>query len=129
MNLCFVIFSFFYMPLYSKEIHIPGYNFCGPGTKFINRTKNGDKPINLLDTCCYQHDKRFIKNNYTFSKESDIQFIECSNHVYKTTSDKKEKKWAYLAVQGFKLKLFYLLKLKRLENKAFYLLKLKKIRR
>ena len=119
MKLIFILFSCFFIPVYSKEIHIPGYNYCGPGTKFINRSKNGDKPINSLDLCCYKHDETYIKNNYTFSKESDIQFIECSKNVFRTTSDKKEKKWAYLAVQSFKLKLFYLLKIKRLENRTY----------
>jgi hypothetical protein len=119
MKLFFRLLSFFFIHVYSKEIHIPGYNYCGPGTKFTNRTKNGDKPINSLDICCYKHDETYIKNNYTFSKESDIQFIKCSNNVYKTTSDKEEKLWAYLAVQSFKLKLFYLLKIKRLENKMY----------
>ena len=101
-----------------KEIHIPGYNYCGPGTEFINRTKRGDKPINSLDLCCYKHDETYIKNNYTFSKESDKQFIRCSKKVFKTTSDKKEKKWAFLAVHSFRLKLFYLLKIRRFEKKV-----------
>ena len=119
MKLFFVFLFVFYLPVYSKEIHIPGYNYCGPGTKFINRSKNGDEPINSLDLCCYNHDETYIKNNYTFSKDSDIEFIKCSKNVYKTTSDKKEKKWAYLAVQTFKLKLFYLLKIKRLGNRTY----------
>jgi hypothetical protein len=104
------------MKITGKEIHIPGYNYCGPGTEFINRTKNGDKPINSLDLCCYKHDETYIKNNYTFSKESDIEFIQCSKNVFQTTFEKKEKKWAYLAVQSFKFKLFYLLKIKKLEH-------------
>ena len=119
MKLIFILFSCFFIPVYSKEIHIPGYNYCGPGTKFINRSKNGDKPINSLDLCCYKHDETYIKNNYTFSKESDIQFIKCSKNVFRTTSDKKEKKWAYLALQSFKLKLFYLLKIKRVKNTMY----------
>jgi len=29
------------------EAHLPGYNFCGPGTKLQNRVDNGDQGINL----------------------------------------------------------------------------------
>lgn len=38
------------------EAHIPGYNFCGPGTKLAKRLARGDKPINLLDLSCKNHD-------------------------------------------------------------------------
>ena len=111
----FILFSVFFIKVYSKEIHIPRYNYCGPGTEFINRRKSGDKPINSLDLCCFKHDETYINNNYTFSKESDKQFIRCSKNVFKITSDKNEKKWAFLAVHTFRLKLFYLAFLKVLK--------------
>tara|TARA_A100001015_G_scaffold308980_1_gene407557 strand:+ start:235 stop:597 length:363 start_codon:yes stop_codon:yes gene_type:complete len=115
----FILFSVFLIQVYSKEIHIPGYNYCGPGTNFINKTKNKITPINSLDLCCFKHDETYINNNYTFSKESDKEFIRCSKNVFKTTSDKKEKKWAFLAIYAFRVKLFYLLKIKRLENRTY----------
>ena len=31
------------------ELHVPGYNYCGPGTKLEKRLKRGDKGINPLD--------------------------------------------------------------------------------
>ena len=49
MKLFLVLCSVFFMKVSGKEIHIPGYNYCGPGTEFINRTKNRDKPINSLE--------------------------------------------------------------------------------
>jgi len=38
------------------EYHLPGYNFCGPGTELKKRLARGDKPINDLDAACMIHD-------------------------------------------------------------------------
>lgn len=38
------------------ELHVPGYNFCGPGTRLEQRLGRGDKGINPLDEQCKQHD-------------------------------------------------------------------------
>ncbi|KAJ8964117.1 hypothetical protein NQ314_005113 [Rhamnusium bicolor] len=34
------------------ELHIPGYRFCGPGTKLQKRLDRGDQGNNLLDEAC-----------------------------------------------------------------------------
>lgn len=38
------------------EMHIPGYQYCGPGTKLQKRLNRGDPGINPLDQACKQHD-------------------------------------------------------------------------
>lgn len=38
------------------ELHIPGYSFCGPGTKLQKRLARGDQGINPLDEACKEHD-------------------------------------------------------------------------
>jgi coat protein VP1 len=38
------------------ELHIPTYNFCGPGTKLHKRLARGDKGVNPLDEACREHD-------------------------------------------------------------------------
>lgn len=38
------------------EIHIPGYQYCGPGTQLEKRLARGDPGINQLDRACKQHD-------------------------------------------------------------------------
>lgn len=43
------------------ELHIPGYNFCGPGTKLKKRLARGDKGINPLDEACKLHDIAYSK--------------------------------------------------------------------
>lgn len=38
------------------EMHLPGYNYAGPGTKLKDRLLKGDKPINKLDAAAQKHD-------------------------------------------------------------------------
>lgn len=38
------------------ELHIPGYKFCGPGTRLSKRLARGDVGINPLDEACKSHD-------------------------------------------------------------------------
>lgn len=38
------------------EFHIPGYQFCGPGTNLEKRLARGDSGINPLDALCKEHD-------------------------------------------------------------------------
>lgn len=38
------------------EIHIPGYQYCGPGTQLEKRLARGDPGINKLDQACKRHD-------------------------------------------------------------------------
>lgn len=44
------------------ELHIPGYQYCGPGTKLAKRLARGDSGINPLDEACKQHDIAYSKN-------------------------------------------------------------------
>lgn len=38
------------------ELHIPRYQYCGPGTNLKKRMERGDPGINPLDAACKQHD-------------------------------------------------------------------------
>ena len=44
------------------ELHIPGYRFCGPGTKLKKRLARGDVGVNKLDEACREHDIAYSKN-------------------------------------------------------------------
>ena len=44
------------------ELHLPGYNYCGPGTKLKARLTRGDRPINQLDAACKEHDIAYSQN-------------------------------------------------------------------
>lgn len=43
------------------EAHLPGYRYCGPGTKLSKRLARGDKGINQLDEACKLHDIEYSK--------------------------------------------------------------------
>lgn len=43
------------------ELHIPGYQYCGPGTKLSKRLKRGDPGVNKLDQACKEHDIAYSK--------------------------------------------------------------------
>lgn len=46
-----------YVPPYdSGERHLPGLNYCGPGTNVTRRLLEGVKPVNDLDAACLMHD-------------------------------------------------------------------------
>lgn len=44
------------------ELHLPGYQYCGPGTKLEKRLARGDPGINPLDAACKEHDIAYSKN-------------------------------------------------------------------
>ena len=58
------------------EMHLPGHNFTGPGTK-LNKRLNPDltpkkwsKPINRVDKAAYHHDLCYLKNNDTATRNT-----------------------------------------------------------
>lgn len=48
------------------ELHLPGYKFCGPGTKLVKRLARGDKGVNGLDEACKEHD-------IAYDREKDLE--------------------------------------------------------
>ncbi|KYQ58515.1 hypothetical protein ALC60_02489 [Trachymyrmex zeteki] len=45
------------------ELHISGYQFCGPGTRLTKRLARGDTGINPLDAACREHDIAYSRSN------------------------------------------------------------------
>lgn len=45
------------------ELHLPGYKFCGPGTKLKKRLARGDVGVNSLDNACREHDIAYHKSS------------------------------------------------------------------
>ena len=45
------------------SLHVPGYNYCGPGTKL-----RGQPAVNKLDEYCKQHDIFYSKNTDTAAR-------------------------------------------------------------
>jgi len=49
------------------ELHIPGYRYCGTGTRLKERLARGDQPINPLDKCM-EHDKIYAEHRADIAK-------------------------------------------------------------
>jgi hypothetical protein len=88
------------------EAHIPGYQFCAPGTKLKERLARGDKGVNLLDSDCRTHDIAYENsNNLDIRHKADKLLEEQAWKRVKTSdSSKKEKLAAYAVVNAMKAK-------------------------
>lgn len=59
------------------ELHLPGYQYCGPGTKLSERLARGDPGINPLDRACKEHDIAYSKSkDITTRNQADLQLAE-----------------------------------------------------
>ncbi|EFN84316.1 hypothetical protein EAI_15919, partial [Harpegnathos saltator] len=45
------------------ELHIPGYQFCGSGTRLAKRLARCDRGVNSLDAACHEHDITYSRSN------------------------------------------------------------------
>ena len=108
------------------EMHLPGHNFTGPGTK-LNKRLNKDltpkawsKPINRIDQAAYNHDVCYLKNNDTKTRNNvcDKNMLEEMENIYKPSlrermerglvssliGTKKRFGWGVTANTGYKKK-------------------------
>lgn len=77
------------------ELHLPGYNYCGPGTKLKERLLRGDRGINKLDEACMQHDIAYSKySDLTQRHKADIELINMAKQRIKSANASKGEKLA-----------------------------------
>ena len=57
------------------ELHIPGYQYCGPGTRLQKRLSRGDPGINPLDSACKEHDIAYSQNREDIEKRNTADRI------------------------------------------------------
>lgn len=90
------------------ELHLPGYNYCGPGTKLQERIKRGDKGINGLDTACMQHDIAYDKYSSLADRHTaDLELYKMAKQRMKDKSAGKGEKlasWLVSKVMKSKIK-------------------------
>ena len=48
------------------DLHVPGYQFCGPGTRLLKRLARGYECVNPLDAACRNHD-------IAYSRRKDLE--------------------------------------------------------
>ena len=75
------------------EMHLPGHNFTGPGTKLKKRLnpdltpKKWSKPINHVDKAAYHHDVCYLKNDDTATRNAvcDKNMLKELESIYNPT--------------------------------------------
>jgi hypothetical protein len=81
------------------ELHIPGYNYCGPGTKLQKRLERGDRGINKLDDACKIHDIAYSKFKDTeHRRQADKELTERAWQRFKAPDASLSEKAAAWAV-------------------------------
>jgi len=76
------------------------YSYCGPGTKYKQRNRDGYKGINELDRMCKLHDQFYNENTDTASRNiSDEALAHRANEIANSPGfDEEQKRFArYIA--------------------------------
>lgn len=77
------------------ELHLPGYNYCGPGTKLHKRLLRGDKGVNALDNACMYHDIAYDKHSNIKDRHSaDLELYKMAKQRLKSKDAGKGEKLA-----------------------------------
>jgi hypothetical protein len=92
-----------YVPPYDRrEKHLPGYNFCGPGTDVARRLRNGVRPVNGLDRASLEHDRHteprgpyLSKGKGPLLRAADKELLRRARRLLYTPG---EDRWACIAV-------------------------------
>jgi len=66
----------------SFELHIPGYQFCSPGTHLEKRLTRGDRGINSLYAACREHD-------IVYSHSNDLAERHVADNILATKASKR----------------------------------------
>lgn len=88
------------------ELHLPGYQYCGPGTKLEQRLRRGDPGINKLDQACKQHDIAYSQFSDTVNRaKADKELAERAwQRVWAKDSGYGEKAAAWAITNAMKVK-------------------------
>src|SRR5436190_20969396 len=83
------------------SLHVPGYNYCGPGTKL-----RGQPAVNKLDEYCKQHDIFYSKNtNIAARNKADLVLADQAwERVKSSDASIGERAAAYAIVNAMKAK-------------------------
>ena len=99
------IVSFLENTLNPPEMHIPGYNFCGPFTKLEKRMKRGDKPINNVDGACLKHDIKYYRDKESSARHiADQELIDDLNSIERPSFGEKLSRAVIKPIINAKLK-------------------------
>ena len=96
----------------SFEMHLPGHNFTGPGTKLKKRLnpdltpKEWSKPVNRVDKAAYHHDVCYLKNDDTATRNAvcDKNMLKELEGIYNPTLRERLDKSIVSKLIGTKVK-------------------------
>ena len=106
------------------EMHLPGHNFTGPGTK-LNKRLNPDltpkkwsKPINRVDKAAYNHDICYLKNNDTVTRNAvcDKNMLKELKGIYNPTIRERMERGLVSSLIGTKARFGWGLNKKKLHH-------------
>jgi len=88
------------------EVHLPGYQYCGPGTDLKKRLALGQKGINGLDSACRDHDIAYDKSNSLSERHAADSILEqrAWSRVGAKDASYREKAAAWLVTTSMKAK-------------------------
>ena len=89
-----------------RELHFPGYQFCGPGTKVEERIGLGQRGINDLDAACMEHDLAYLHSNDPHDRRVADEHLEkrAFHNVFNPRASVKERGWSLLTGVGMRFK-------------------------
>ena len=94
------------------EMHLPGHNFTGPGTKLKKRLnpdltpKKWSKPVNRVDKAAYHHDVCYLRNDDTATRNAvcDKNMLKELEGIYNPTFPERLDKSIVSKLIGTKVK-------------------------
>ncbi|XP_025405477.1 uncharacterized protein LOC112679776 isoform X2 [Sipha flava] len=88
------------------ELHVPGYQYCGPGTNLKKRIARGDPGTNTLDSYCKDHDIAYDRSNALSDRRKADYILENKawHRVKARDSSLREKAVAWGVTTAMKLK-------------------------
>lgn len=80
------------------EMHLPGYQYCGPFTKLSKRLTRGDPGVNRVDKACKKHDIAYSQTKDTRQRHvadeellKDLATIENPNSGFYPLGEKQAR--------------------------------------
>jgi len=94
---------------FMPEMHLPGYNYCGPFTKLDKRLAQGDKGINKLDEGCKKHDIFYRDHKEVQVRNlADKELEDIADEIlFNSDSSLKERHDALIVKAGMKTKRYF----------------------
>ena len=81
------------------EMHLPGSNFTGPGTRLVERLQRGDKPTDRVDLFSLNHDISYYLNTDKEKRhEADRKLLKGIDSIENPTTKEKIKRTVVKAV-------------------------------